>query len=223
MSCRTTQAEYFDSERPLAELAEFHQCLDRVNRFFLFAEPFQRRLPRLLGATACRSLSVLDLGAGNGLLGKELQGWAARRGWDWRVTNLDLSQAALRLNPSGRNVAGSALALPFSTGSFDLVIASQMTHHLTDEQVQRHLREAWRVARSAIFLSDLHRNAALYWVLWLFLRLRRFPESFGADALLSVRRSWRSHELQRLATQAGIAQAQVEVYFSARVLLHARK
>ena len=63
-------------------------------------------------------------------------------------------------------VTGSALQLPFADGSFDLVVASQMTHHLTDEEVVQHWREAWRVTRDAIFICDLHRNAGFYALLW---------------------------------------------------------
>ncbi|HWW00638.1 MAG TPA: methyltransferase domain-containing protein [Candidatus Acidoferrum sp.] len=220
---RTTQAEYFDGERSAAELAAFFQALQRINRLFVFAEPFQRSLPRLLGPSRCEKASILDLGAGDGSLGKVLSEWARQRGWQWRVTNLDLSLAALRLNPAGPNVAGSVLALPFRAGSFDAVIASQMTHHLTDAEVRQHIAEAWRVARHVVMLSDLHRNAALYATLWVVFRLMRFPAVIASDGLLSVERGWRVPELRSLATAAAIDGAEVSLYFGARVLLRARK
>jgi ubiquinone/menaquinone biosynthesis C-methylase UbiE len=223
LSRRTTQEEYFDSERSQPELRQFFVSLGRLNRLFVFAEPFQRSLPKLLAEAELRSLSVLDLGAGDGSLGETLTHWAAGRGWRWRITNLDLCPAALRLGRSGTNVAGSALALPFRDGSFDLVIASQMTHHLTDGQAKQHFREAWRVARRALFVSDLHRNALLYSTLWLLFRLQDHPEKVCSDGLLSVKRSWRVPEFRRLAEEAGIEKPQVQLYFGARILLHARK
>ena len=79
-------------------------------------------------------------------------------------------------DPSARFVIGSALQLPFADNSFDLVIASQMTHHLTDEEVVRHWRESWRVTRDGIFICDLHRNAGFYSLLWLILWLLRTDE-----------------------------------------------
>lgn len=223
---RATQAEYFDSPgRPRAEVVESYQSLASVNRFFLFAEPFQRFIPKLIGLDHCRSLSILDLGAGDGSLGRFLTDWAARkRNWNWRFTNLDSSSSALSLNPSGRNVAASALALPFQDDSFDLVIASQMTHHLSeDADVIRHLREAWRVARSGICFTDLHRGAFLYCVLSLLFFVRRFPNHFREDALLSVKRGFRTGELRELATQARIDRARVGLYFGTRVILQAKK
>jgi Methyltransferase domain len=223
LSRRAAQAEYFDTERPPAETIEFYKELGRVNRLFLFAHPFQWFIPRMISPDEVRSLSILDLGAGDGLLGEKLTRWAADRGWAWKVTNLDNRFLALTLSTGTRNVAGSALALPFREASFDFVIASQMTHHFSDAETQLHLREAWRVTRRAILFSDLHRNPFLYGLLWLLFLVRDHPESLRRDGLLSVRRAWRMRELKRLANLAGISAARIHFYFGSRVLLKAIK
>ncbi len=225
LSRRSAQAEYFDApDRTAAEVADGYRLLARVNRLFHFAEPFQRHLPRSLGAERCRSLSVLDLGAGDGSLGRELTAWAAQRGWAWRVTSLDLNPLALRLNPGRPNVAACALALPFTDRSFDVVIASQMTHHIPQtEAVARHFREAWRVTRDTLFLNDLHRNCALFAMVWLATHLTRLPADLRSDGLVSVRRGWRIGEWQRLADEAGIPNANVWLHYGARIMLRARR
>ena len=215
------QEEYFDSQRPAGEVAEFFRSLGRFNRLFDFAEPFRKVLPALLGEAQCRSLMILDIGAGDGSLGRSVRRWAAGRGWDWRVVNADFSLAALTLNEGGLNVVGSATRLPFRTGSFDVVLASQMAHHLTDAGATQLLRESWRVARQAVVLSDLHRNLGLYLVLWLLLSFQDHSKSFRSDALLSVKRGWRIGELARLAQEAGLCGATVKLRFGARVLLQA--
>lgn len=223
LSRRTTQEEYFDSERPAPEVAEFFRSLGRVNRLFDFAEPFRNLVPKALGEQDCRFVSILDIGAGDGSLGKAVQTWAAARGWIWRVVNLDNSLGALTLNASGLNVAGSAVQLPFKDGSFDVVVASQMAHHLTDEQVKGLLRQSWRVSRRAVILCDLHRNLGLYLVLRLLFCFQKHPPSFRSDALLSVKRAWRTGDLARLAAEAGLPDASVRLYFGARVILQASK
>ncbi len=221
---RATQAEYFDSpRRSRDEIRKLYECLGRVNRLFGFARAFQIGLPRLVGEARCKSLSILDLGAGDGSLGRALSDSAARRGWSWRFTNLDMNIRGLELAGGSRNVAGTALALPFRDNSFDAVVASQMTHHLSDSETVRHIREAWRVARLGVLLNDLHRNAALYAALWLLLRGDRFPAEFRLDGLLSVKRGWRVPELEALALKAGLPRARVSLYFGARVLLETRK
>jgi 2-polyprenyl-3-methyl-5-hydroxy-6-metoxy-1,4-benzoquinol methylase len=223
LSRRATQEEYFDSERPAEEVEEFFRSIGRVNRFFDFAHPFREALPKLLGETECRVLSVLDVGAGDGSLGRSVQGWAKGRGWNWRVANLDCNLPALKLNAGGLNVVGSAVRLPFQEGSFDVVIASQMAHHLTDNDVKQLLRESWRVARRAVVLCDLHRNIGLYSLLWLLFCFQKYPASFRADGLLSVKRGWRVDELLSLAREAGIPGATAQLRFGTRIVLHARR
>jgi SAM-dependent methyltransferase len=222
---RALQAEYFDSpERTPAEVARGYAMLNHMNRLFLLTDPYRRYLPKLLGADRCRSLDILDLGAGDGWLGKELSRWAASRGWSWRFTNLDLNPLASNCDQPGRFVTGSALSLPFRDCSFDVVIASQMAHHLnTDDEVRRHFREAWRVTRDVLFLNDLHRNPALYAIVWFLLQLHPYPKHFRTDGTLSVLRSWRVREWRALAGGAGIPNARIWLYFGARVLLQARK
>ena len=222
LSRRTTQEEYFDSERPAAEVADFFQSLGRVNRFFDFAEPFRNLLPPLLGDSQCRSLSLLDVGAGDGSLGRAIEAWARERGWTWRVVNLDCSLSALQLNSGGLNIAGSAVQLPFHTGSFDVVVASQMVHHLADPQVILLLQEAWRVARRTIMICDLHRNLALYLALRTLFLFQRHRDAFRSDAFVSVRRGWRVGELLELARMAGLSNAAVKLRFGARIILHAQ-
>lgn len=224
LSQRATQAEYCDRlDLPLGEVADNYRQLARFNRLLLVTDPFQRLLVRWLGRGRVKKLSILDLGAGDGSIGRSIEAWARHRGWDWRVTNLDLNLGALRLNPGGRNIAGAVDALPFADDCFDVVIASQMTHHLTDNEATHHFREAWRVTRDALFLADVHRNAGALCVVWAVLRLMRVTPQFLSDGLLSVRRSWRVDEWREIAVQAGIQNARVWLYYGSRVLLQARK
>src|SRR5580693_6321481 len=197
---RSTQAEYFDLPgRTEEEIAASFRDLNRVNGLFRFSHPFEAVLPQWLGKMNCERLNILDVGAGTGLLGKKLTEWARRRGWQWCFTNLDTNPVALKIGNLPDSVVGSALQLPFADGSFDLVVASQMTHHLTDEQVVTHWREAWRVTRDAIFICDLHRNAGLYTLVWLALHLMRVNPTVVEDGLISVRRGFRLNEWRGLS------------------------
>ncbi len=149
--------------------------------------------------------------------------WAARRGWNWSFTNLDLNPRPLGNELSAKFVAGSALQLPFAEASFDLVIASQMTHHLTDKEIVQHWREAWRVTRDGIFICDLHRNAGFYGMLRLMMRLIRTDEQVRKDGLISIERGFRCPEWRELAAHAGIPRAEVSLYYGTRIVLQARK
>jgi 2-polyprenyl-3-methyl-5-hydroxy-6-metoxy-1,4-benzoquinol methylase len=221
---RATQAEYCDRlDLPDADVAANYHHLGRFNRLVLAADPFQRVLVRWLGLANVNNLTFLDLGAGDASLALQLEEWAARRGWKWRVTSLDASTRALRLGPGARRVAANVCALPFAANTFDVVMSSQMTHHLTDEEVVEHFREAWRVTRDVLFLTDIHRNVGALAVLWMILRLMRVPRPFLSDGMLSVRRGWRVAEWRDLAQRAAIPDFRVSVNYGTRIFLQARK
>lgn len=225
LSERSTQAEYFDStDRSPEEIAEGYRQLGRVNRIFKFSHPFELVIPRCLGAERCAQLRILDLGAGDGLLGRELRKWAAKQGWDWEVTDLDVNLHALQLHNENWKVGASVLNLPLADNSFDVVIASQMTHHLdSPEDIRRHFREAWRVTRDLVVFSDLHRNLAMCLLVRIGTLLARCSPELAADGVISIHRSFRVGEWRKWAAEAGIPDARVNLYLGTRVLLHARK
>lgn len=221
---RSTQAESFDLPgRPESEIAAGFRDLDRLNDAFCFAKPFEAILPEWLGRQRCARLDILDLGAGTGSLGRHLSAWAGKQGWDWRFTNLDSNELALKMGGEPRTVAGSVLALPFPDRSFDLVIASQMTHHLSDAEVVRHWQEAWRVTRRDMFICDVHRNPGLYAMLWVGTRWLGIGSPVREDALISVKRGFRLREWREKARIAGVTGAKVWLYYGTRIVLQARK
>ncbi len=221
---RSTQVEFFDlPDLAEAETATAFSSLDRLNRIFQIEQPFASVLPRWLGPARCEQLRILDVGAGTGLLGRKLSAWATRHGWRWEFTNLDFNRLALKAGGATRAVAGSAFALPFAENTFDLVVASQMTHHLTDAEVLAHLREAWRVTNDAVFICDLHRNVGLYLLLWLTTRLMVVTQQVRDDALISVKRGFHLDDWRQLIQPAGLTNARVWVSHGARIVLQARK
>src|SRR4029077_6629813 len=78
---------------------------------------------------------LLDLGSGDGAL-------ASGPGL---VVGLDRSERILRAARGGRLVVGEAETLPFRDGSFAVVVAGDLFHHLDDGNLLAALREVGRV------------------------------------------------------------------------------
>ncbi len=220
---RDLTPEYFDSpERTSAEVAEHYEWLGRMNKLTQFDRPFRVWIPQILGAEACKRLSIVDLGAGNGMLGQTLTEFARGRGWDWRFTNVDLNlpEPGSEGSTSGTWVKTSVTDLPFATNSFDLAIATTMTHHLhSDADVSAHFREARRVACQAVLICDMVRSPFFLAALWVVLVALRVPKEFRRDGVQSVKRGWRESEWRRLAASAGLNGARVWSEHGTRILL----
>lgn len=102
----------------------------------------QKKLLPLLGNV--RGLKVLDVGAGTGRLAVELAKFPGTE-----VTALDVSDKMLerlkKKNPAITCIVGDAEALPFVSGSFDMVIATFLIVHLKNPA--RFFDEAYRVLK----------------------------------------------------------------------------
>ena len=221
---RSTQAEYCDRpDLTPAEVRSVHHQLDRIHQLLHSADSFQAPLARWLGDSRVHNVSLLDLGAGDGAMGRHLEAWAGTKGWNWRVTSIDSNFTALALGTGERRVAGNVCALPFANDSFDVVLASQMTHHLSEDEVVRHFAEAWRVSRDIVCLFDAHRNVFALGLIQILLSALGFSREFRSDAALSVRRGWRVPEWELLAARAGISGAAIHLQHGARIRLFARK
>ena len=101
--------------------------------------------------------TVLDAGCGTGMLTlliKQTEPGAAVYGLDMDFQALNIARA--KAGKVGENIMlqlGSAACLPYADASFDRVFASLMLHHLTRQDKQHMLREAFRVLKPG---GELH-------------------------------------------------------------------
>ena len=116
----------------------------------VFNEPFPRFEDLVVTLIQHGCKRILDLGCGNGRHVLAL----ARRGFevvgqDAALTGLKLAQAWL----SDERVAGTLvmgdmmIPLPFQSGSFDALIATQVIHHAYLEDIRRTISEVHRILK----------------------------------------------------------------------------
>ena len=101
-----------------------------------------------------RGRDVLDVGCGEGWLVRRLASAGARAvGLDPLASALERARRDNSSGPPARYVEGTAQALAFPSGSFDVVVFFNSLHHVPAESMDAALVEAARVLR---------RNGALY-------------------------------------------------------------
>jgi SAM-dependent methyltransferase len=227
---RSYELEHLDKGDYTPE--EYEGCLvelRRINEWLGDARALRASLVPEIERARLREFSLLDVGAGSGELLRVAAREARVRGWRaTRLVGLELNERSARaILEESRGfeeigaVRGDAFHLPFAEGAFDYVICSLFTHHFRDEAVVEILREFGRVARRRLFVIDLHRHAAAYFLYTtagrLFLRNRLTRE----DGALSIRRGFRAAELRRLAEAAELPHVEVRRRFPFRLVLSA--
>jgi hypothetical protein len=108
-----------------------------------------------------KHLSLFDIGTGAGDLPIDAVRWAARRGITLHPIGLERIPVAARLahDAGVPTMLGCAGALPLRSKSVDLVLVSQVAHHLDAESATRLFTECTRVARRGVIVSDLRPSA----------------------------------------------------------------
>lgn len=190
-----------------ASVAESLRNIARANRWFGGAAAVRFGLARTLSdIPPGTTLSLLDLGTGLGDLPRVAAGWAAARGLRIMPIGLELNRVAARLASSTglATAVACAGAPPIHDKSVDVVLLSQVAHHLTAASVVHLFRTCDRLARRAVIVADLQRHALAAPSFWCGAHLLRFDRVTLADGVTSIRRGFSRHELLDLMRQAGI-------------------
>jgi methyltransferase family protein len=180
----------------------------RANRWFGGAAAVRYGLDRVLrGVSRGRPLTLLDLGTGAGDLPQQAIRWARRRGYALRPVGLELNRtAALMALRAGIPCAvACAGAPPMREKSVDIVLVSQVAHHLNRESAVRLLRTCDALARVGVVIADLRRGRMAPMAFWVGARALRFDPSTVADGITSIRRGYTSRELRLLLAEAGVS------------------
>jgi SAM-dependent methyltransferase len=207
---RSPQPERIDTgDYTLEEYATFLREIRFINRYLGDVRALRKSLLREIEEMDLREFSVLDVACGSGELLRQTAKFARETGRTARLTGIDhhelsfskLSDEDAEMSPEITFIRGDAFRLPFAGGAFDYAISSLFFHHLSDEQIPLALAEMRRVARSGIFVIDLHRHAAAYYLYKLFCAAFRISPLVTQDGSLSVLKGFRPGELERISSR----------------------
>lgn len=189
-----------DPDCDLARLERTYGQFTTVNRLVSgWRRIYTKRIrPRL---APDRLTSLLDIGFGGGDIPRRLTSWAKRDGLLLQATAIDPDPRAIdyvrRLPDDGvRYEQASSADLVARGDRYDLVISNHLLHHLDARALSALLGDSLALSRGRVIHNDLSRKYTGYAVY----AVAALPFSRGSfvrqDGLLSIRRSYRRHELQ---------------------------
>lgn len=214
LSVRSREDEQMDApDLDPAIYARVLHDLARVNRWTFTARPALAFLTRALGER--RRFRLLDVGFGDGDVLRAIVRWAKKRGIAADLVGVDLNEKSLA---AARAATPAELAIDYRVGDyreqpgpFDFIISSQVTHHMSDAQLDTFLRHMEAEAKVGWLVCDLHRHGFAYWGFPILARLLRVHRIVRDDGRLSIARSFRRDDWQAVLHTAGIAPGAVRI------------
>ena len=225
---RSLKLERIDTGDYTAEEYErFLHEIGFINRYLGDRRTLKKTLFSEIEAKKLEEFSVLDVGAGSGELLRAIAKFVRKTNRKAKLFGLELNERSAKaiLEESQdfaeiKSIRGDALHLPFLDKSFDYAICSLFTHHFSDENIVEILKEMNRVSRRKIFVIDLHRHAAAYFLYKIFCFAFRISPLVRDDGSLSILRSFKPLELEVLAQKAGLKNAEIQRHFPFRLVLN---
>lgn len=207
---RSQQLEWIDLETPYytdEEYRDYLYQLDRIGRFLGGDQATYWALKQLPFYPS----SILDVGCGGGLFTMRL----AARYPEATVMGSDISQQAIDFAhehlqkcrtelPHVQFFVPSSPQLETIPFQVDVVMATLVCHHLSDQELVSFLQQAYRIAKKAVIINDLHRHPlakAGFATLVPLLFRNRF---IWHDGLLSIDRGFKYQEWCDYLQVAGI-------------------
>jgi SAM-dependent methyltransferase len=194
--------------------------LARSNRWLGGAAAVRWGLAHLIDARDTgATLTLLDIGTGAGDLPLMARRWAAQRGVVLRPLGLERIGAAAHVARDAGipMIIGCAGALPIARGSVDIVLLSQVLHHLDRASAVALLQDMAAIARRGVIVADLRPT-------WYATRgFRVAGRALGLhrttirDGVTSLRRGFAPRSLAALFGDASLAGAHVQSRPMARV------
>lgn len=221
---RTNQDELMDDFSITDDrLTSALEQLRWVNRFLGgYSAPLSILKPLLrasASSTSSQPLRILDLGTGIADLPEVIVRWAHQQtpalaveivAVDANPVTVDYARQALnkRLSPPLASritvEVADALALPYTTDSFDVVMASMFLHHFAEANAIVIVQAMQRIARNGIIINDLHRHPLAYYGIYSLTRLLPASPMVQNDGPLSVLRGFEASDLKTIARGAGL-------------------
>ena len=212
-----------------AELAHTLADLAWINRWLGGLRLVRLHLAPFLHETA-GPIRILDVGTGDADVPRAIAQWGRSTGVSVDIEAIDhhapivqLARQASSSYPEVRIRQVDALALPYPAGSFTIVLASLVLHHMEGEEQVGLLRELYRVARRAVLVNDLRRGNWAFLVTWAALHVVSRNRLIHHDGPVSVRRGFLPGELLSLAHRAGWERASVSQHVFFRLALVGEK
>jgi hypothetical protein len=222
---RAIQPEFLDSLDCDPQLAfSSYKFMELINRFAGGTKTVKNFLEKEFSRNGGnRSMRILDMGSGTCDIPLAITKWARKRSQIIEFTCIETNETALKIASENIKKSGfDSIELKHENifefncrQYFDYAIGSMFFHHFQDQQILTLIKKLSSYVLRGILINDLRRNFMCFAgcsALVCFL-----PKDLKHDALLSIRKGFKSDELNRLLSNVEDAHVDVRNQSFSRV------
>ena len=206
---RSQQKELMDLGEGHYTPEEYTQCLQKLFKINKLLEFFKSTFKTLKNFSRQSAISTLmDIGCGNGLFILHLSRFFPKtnmKGIDMSSDAIKNAQELLEIwQKSNPDLSVSFEVQDKINANPDIILATLVCHHMTDQELVEFLRDAHARANKAIIINDLHRHRLAYWLYALISPVLFRNRLITHDGLISIQRGFIRAEWKLFLHQAGI-------------------
>ncbi len=162
------------------------------------------------------TVSIADLGCGSGNMLRRLAAYGRSVGIPMKLIGIDANPNIIAYAreqstdyPELTFEAMNVLSPEFAALQYDIIAGTLFFHHFDDATLEKLLPQLVRQSRIGVVINDIHRHPIAYHSIRLLTRLFSRSAMVRYDAPLSVRRSFRRADWERLLDHAGLSTYQM--------------
>lgn len=222
---RSYDKELLDQDHiPFSDIRVTMEELNVINTLLGGHSITRRGVQYFMRRHAHKPLTIAEIGCGGGDNLIAIQKFFGKRKQPVQLAGIDIKreciQFARRQVPADTTLICSDYRLvDWPYGKPDIIFSSLFCHHFTDEQMAEQLQWLKDNSNLGFFINDLHRHPLAYHSIKVLTRL--FSKSYLVknDGPLSVARSFRREDWQRLLAGAGINNYSITWHWAFRYLV----
>ncbi|SFH40844.1 Methyltransferase domain-containing protein [Pedobacter insulae] len=148
------------------------------------------------------SISIVDIGCGNGDMLRTLAEYAKKHKLNFLLTGIDANsftiQHAQKLSVNYPNIRYKCADIfDKQTEAYDIVLCTLTLHHFKDEEITSLLANILPLTKVGIVINDLQRSAIAYYLFKALCFSFKLNDMSREDGLISILRGFKKDDLRR--------------------------
>ncbi|MDR6301608.1 methyltransferase domain-containing protein [Mesonia maritima] len=206
---RSTEAEIMDDfELKGEELKKTLNDLENINAWLGGNKITINGIDFLLKKTDKKTITVADVGCGNGGMLRKIARWARKKNYKLNLIGIDANTHAIEI---AKKLAHDFPEIHFSTlnifsedfkkEEFDIILCTLTLHHFKDEEVKKISQLFTTQANLGVVINDLERSKTAYRLFQAFCKVFINNEIARKDGLISILRGFKKEELLQFSSE----------------------